>query len=212
MKRTARLLIAVLSLGTVALLPRTVAFAGQTVDPSTLVPVPPAAYTCQADGVNTICREDLVFPEGPYPSGLLCGSGADPVELIGQDTAAFHGTRYFNAAGYMTSRLLHEDFEGTLTNPTNGAVATFTQKNMLHDVLAVPGDLTTVTDTSTGVNRTSVPGKGIVFQGSGRLVLDPDGTTASASGTVRNIVDYFEKGDRAVIEELCAALGAPITP
>ncbi len=45
MKRTARTLIAVLSLGAVTLLPRTLAFAGQTVDTSTLVPVPPASYT-----------------------------------------------------------------------------------------------------------------------------------------------------------------------
>lgn len=196
--------------GLLVLLPHRPAFAGQPIDPATLVPVPPSIYTCQADGVNTICRENQTYSDPPAPSGFLCGSSANPVELVAQDTNTQQATRYYNAAGFLTRREIHDDFQGTLTNPLNGALANFTQKDTLHDVLAVPGNLTTVTDTSTGVYRIDVPGQGTVFQSSGRLVLAPDGTEVSVSG--QHNIDNYYAGDTAVIQKLCTVLGAPQTP
>lgn len=209
MTHVARRLIAALFLGALVLIPRHTAFAGQSVDPSALIPVPPSFYFCQADGANTICRGEQSFPDPSAPSGFLCGSSANPVDLIAQDIDTQDATRYYNAAGYLTRRVIQEDFQGTLTNPLNGAIADYTQKVTLTDMLATPGDLSTVTDTSTGLYRIYLPDGGTVFQSSGRVVIAPDGTETFASGG--DHIDPYFQGDTALLQKLCTALGAPLT-
>ena len=49
------------------------ALAGSPVDPTTLNPVPPDVYTCQADGPNTICRASFVDTLEGADDGPLCG-------------------------------------------------------------------------------------------------------------------------------------------
>ena len=49
------------------------ALAGSPVDPTTLTPVPPDVYTCQADGPHTICRASFVDPLEGADDGPLCG-------------------------------------------------------------------------------------------------------------------------------------------
>lgn len=80
----------------------------------------------------------------------------------------------------------------------------YTQHDTITDVLAVPGDLSTATETNVGENIFK-PGQGApVFEYAGRFVLAPDGSIEFSAG--QN--DFFKLmgGDTSVLQKLCAAL------
>jgi hypothetical protein len=85
-------------------------------------------------------------------------------------------TIFYDNSGQPIREVLHVEFVGTLTNPLNGKflldagqrVSTF--------------DLLSGTGSSTGSRVDTVPGLGVVFQESGRLVFDPNGDVIFEAG------------------------------
>ena len=90
------------------------------------------------------------------------------------------------------------------SNPLSGKAIPYTQTDTRIDVLAVPGDLSSATETTTWGSLVHLPGAGApVFWNSGRTVQFPiNGTTEFRAGRL----GFFD-GDTSVIEPLCAALG-----
>ena len=86
-----------------------------------------------------------------------------------------------------------------------GTTVPYTQHNTLSDVLAVHGDLSTATETSTGENIFKPAQGAPVFLNAGRVVTAPDGTVEFRSGP-QDFLDFFVNGDTSVIQKLCAAL------
>ena len=93
------------------------------------------------------------------------------------------------------------------SNPLTGAVVPYTQTDTRIDVLAVPGDLSSATETTTWGSVVHLPGAGApVFWNSGRTMQFPIfGPTEFSAGRL----GFFEllDGDTSVLGPLCAALG-----
>src|SRR5690348_11909908 len=122
MARNFRTLLAIVFLAGLALLLPAAAFA----DPPTIPPLTPPAppwLTCRATGGGPICRGEQHFVYPPAPSGLVCGTAAHPVELLIDGADNFRITRYYDTAGSVTGRFVHEDFAGTVYNPETGLTA-----------------------------------------------------------------------------------------
>jgi hypothetical protein len=99
-------------------------------------------------------------------------------------------------------REIHEDWRPVqFSNPLTDAVVPYRQTSNIVDVLAVPGDFGSATETQTGQNNFTVRGHGIVLHNSGRVVTAPDGRSSSAQGSQNN-------GDTAVLDELCSSSAA----
>ena len=88
-----------------------------------------------------------------------------------------------------------------------GAAIPYTQHNTTTDILAVPGDFASATETVTGQNNFTVPHMGAVFLNAGRVVFGADGTLEFSAGP-QGFIDYFFNGNTAAVAELCTALGA----
>jgi hypothetical protein len=210
MVRPFRTLLAIVFLAGIALLLPVAAFADPPVLPP-LHPPPPGNYTCQPTGAGPICRKISVDHLQNWAPGLVCGTAAHPVELLVDGTDNFRFTRYYNTAGYMTQRFVHEDFQATIRNPETGLSARNTQVSEFIDTLAVPGDETTTTFQQTGVVKFFLPGSGVLMRDVGREVVGPDGNDVFSAGQ-HQISIYFGTGDHSVLGPLCAALGSPGTP
>lgn len=183
------------------------ASAGQPVTP-TLNPPPPDFYTCTAVGNGTICHGSRTFVEDPYDTEIPCGSGANAFTIWDQGIVDQVATRYYDADGNLTRRVVHEDWRpGQFSNPLTGATVPYRQTGNSTDVLAIPGDFGSATETVTGQNNFTVAGHGVVLHNSGRTVTAPDGTIEFSSGK-QDIADYFDNGNTAVLDELCGALGS----
>jgi hypothetical protein len=188
-------------LGVLTLAP--VSFAAQPVT-QTLTPPPPSFLTCKVVGSGTICQGSRTFTADPHPD-FVCGSG---VVIYDQGTVRQVVTRYYDTEGNLTRRVIHEFWsDAQKSNPLTGASAPYTQASNITDVLAVPGDFSSATETVTGQASITVPGLGAVLLNAGKTVTAPDGTIEFRAGP-QNFLDYFVDGDASVIDQLCAALGA----
>jgi hypothetical protein len=192
------------------LLPSSAAFA----DPPSIPPLTPPApsfLTCQATGAGPICRGQQQFVYSPpTPSGLVCGTTAQPIELLLDGTDNFQITRYYNTTGYITGRFVHEDFAGTIYNPATGRAARTTQIANFNDTFAVPGIWSSLIEQMTGVVKFYLPGSGVLLREVGRSVVWPDGSFVESGPHQLDL--YFDHGDHSVLEPLCDALGSPGTP
>jgi hypothetical protein len=194
---TARVLPAAL-VGGLALALAPVSFGAQ---PATqpLNPVPPSFYTCKAVGNGTICQGTRIQVIGPQPDDFVCPDGGI---VYDQGTDQTDATRYYDANGNLTRRVLHDKWtDAQKSNPLTGLTAPYTQSAITTDVLAVPGDLSSATETATGGGVVTLPGYGAVFLSAGRSVTDPDGITIFQAGP-----PSFVAGVADV--PLCNALGA----
>ncbi len=185
--------------------PRLVA-ARETVDRSTLTPVPPDFYTCYATGSGTICRERTTFSFDLEDTGLVCGSGATAFTIYDSGSADEVGTRYYDRDGNLTRRVLRRHwFASQFSNPLTGAVVPYTEHDIITTVLAVPGDLSTATETVVGeIIFKPTHGAPVAFD-TGRRVYAPDGTLEFNAGR-HTFHDYFLYGDTSVLQPLCRAL------
>lgn len=197
-----------LLLGTGALL-AVAAIAGPPVLP-TLNPPAPSFYTCSATGSGAICRGQNVEMLDAEPTGIICGTPQNPIELLETSTSTLSATRYYDSAGNLTRRFRYTRMEGTITNPATGITAKLSGRTDLIDTLAVPGDLSTATTQQTGPAQISLPGHGVLLLDTGRIVFDPDGNAVSTSGHLA-LFNYFN-GNTAEAARLCSALGSPGTP
>lgn len=205
MLHSKRLVLATASLAVMAMTPS--AFAGQPVT-QTLTPPPPPFETCNAIGSGTICQGAATLSYARVDTGIACGSGASAVDIFDSGTFDRHAARYYDQNGNLTRRVKHDQYTSAqFSNPLTGAAVPYTQSNTTTDVLAVPGDLSTATETTVGEGNFTVPHLGAVFLNAGRTVTSPDGLSEFAAGP-QGLLAYFVEGDASVLQPLCAALGA----
>jgi hypothetical protein len=193
------------SLATFTLASASPAAAGQPVT-QTLTPPPPSFETCKTVGNGFICDGARTESYGPDDTGIVCGSGAGAFDIFDQGIQNQHAIRFYNAAGDLTRRVIYDQFVSQFTNPLTGAAIPYTQHGNTTDILAVPGDLASATETTTGQNNFTVPQMGAVFLNAGRTVFGADGTLEFSAGP-QGFID-FDNGNTAALAELCTALGA----
>ena len=174
----------------------------------TLIPAPQPWVVCKAVGNGTICEGTQTGSYGPDDTGIVCGTGAGAFDVYDSGTFITRKTKYYNADGYLTKIVDHDRYvDAAWTNLLTGAIVPYTQSNVITDVLAVPGDRSTITETNVGENIYRDPVTNtIVAQNVGRFVIGPDGDVLFESGK-QDILDYFTS-DPAALADLCAALGA----
>jgi hypothetical protein len=200
-----RLVLISASLVVLALTPS--ALAGQPVT-QTLIPPPPTFEICKAIGTGTICQGAATLSYGPVDTGIVCGIGASAFDIFDAGTFDRHAARYYDQNGRLTRRVKHDQYSSAnFSNPLTGATVPYAQSNTTTDVLAVPGDLSTATETDVGENNFTVPHLGAIFLNAGRTVTSPDGSNEFEAGP-QGFLAYFIDGDASVLEPLCAALGA----
>lgn len=179
--------------------------AGQPVTQS-LTPPPPPYYTCKTAGNGVICDGVLSETYGPDDTGLACGSGAGTFDMFDQGIHNKHSVRFYDSSGNLTLLVRYDQFFSQFSNPLTGAAVPYHQNQKTTDVFGVPGDVNSVTETTTGEVNFTVPHLGAVLLNAGRTVFGPDGTLESSSGP-QGFIDYFY-GNTAALAGLCSALGA----
>jgi hypothetical protein len=197
--------LALVLLGILALVPA--AIAAKPVAQA-LNPPPPDFLSCKPNGNGTICQGSRTFKVDPYDTEIVCGSGPSAFDIWDEGIAVDQvATRWYDANGNLVRREIHEDWRpGQFSNPLTGAVVPYRQTTNIVDVLAVPGDFDSATETNTGQGNFTVNGHGVVFHNSGRVVTGADGTIEFRSGK-SDLLDYFVEGNTAAIAELCSVLG-----
>src|SRR6516165_11928506 len=160
---------------TVTLVSAGAAAAGQPVT-QPLTPPPPSFETCKTVGNGFICEGARTLSYGPDDTGIACGTGAGAFDIFDQGTHNQHAIRFYNAAGDLTKRVIYDQYFSQFTNPVTGAAIPYTQHNTTTDILAVPGDFTSATETTTGQTNFTVPHQGAVLLNAGRVVFGADGT------------------------------------
>jgi hypothetical protein len=182
------------------------AVAGQP-PPADLNPPPPAFYTCMATGEQTICQGTRELVEDPVDIGIVCGSGAAAFDIYDQGVVDDRATRYYNADRNLTRRVVQERWTSSFwSNPITGATVPYTQRAAITDVFALPGDLSSATETIVGENIYTGPITGKkVLRSTGRQVAAPDGTVEFSAGQ-QPFIDAMVFGDLSVFNNICAAL------
>lgn len=176
--------------------------AGQPVT-QPLNPPPPSFETCKATGTQTICQGARTLPPyGPVDTEITCGSGSNAFNIFDSGVESQVAARYYDADGNLTRRVIHQTNDSAFSNPLSGATIPYIQIQNITDVLAVPGDLGSATETTTGTANFTVPGMGAVFLNDGRVVGDSNDNLVFSAGP-----QDFNDSDPGVTDELCAALG-----
>ncbi len=187
-----------------------VAFAFMAVHPAAaqdLNPPPPPFLTCKAVGNGTICQGSRIVSYGPDDTGIVCGSGANAFDVFDSGTFDQRAIRYYDQDGNLTRRVIYENYSsGQFSNPLTGAVVPYTQHNKLSDVLAVPSDFTTSTQTITGENIFQAGTGAPVLVNAGRQVFNFDESVLISSAGRNAFIAAFFEGDTAAFDDLCAAL------
>jgi hypothetical protein len=183
------------------------ALAGQPVTQN-LMPPPLSFETCKTVGNGFICEGARTESYSPTDTGIPCGSGAAAFYILDQGTHNQHAIRYYDTNGNLTRRVIYDQYFSQFSNPLTGAAVPYMQHNTTTDVLAVPGDLTSATETTTGETNFTVPHMGAVLLNAGKVVFNLfDGTLEFSAGP-QGFIDYFYNGNTAALAGLCTALGA----
>ena len=178
--------------------------------PEDLNPPPPSFLNCKPLGAGTICsgtsHEVKVSELQPE---LVCGSGADAFNIYDQGDIYQRATRWYNADGDLTRRVLHERWTPAWwSNPLTGETIPYTQTNKITSVLAVPGDFSSATETIVGQNVYTDPDTHQkVLASTGRVVFGADGSLDFRAGQ-QPFLDAFLDGDMSVFDAVCAALAS----
>jgi hypothetical protein len=190
--------------GTLALVLASAGLAAQPVT-QTLTPPPPPFETCKAVGNGTICQGAISSSYGPVDTGLACGSGPGAFGIADGASQQEVAQRIYNADGNLVKRVLHDRYEGQLSNEVSGATLPYTQTQTTTDVLGVPGDRGSATTTLTGemVLRPSTGAP--VLIGAGRDVFGPNGSIEFQAGP-SGFLDLLA-GSSSAVDPICAALG-----
>ena len=181
--------------------------AGQPVTQG-LTPPPPDFESCKAVGAGVICAGARFESYGPVDTEIVCGTGPDAFDIFDQGAFEQHAIRYYNENGNLTRRVIHEHYSlGQFSNPLAGATVPYTQTDTITDVLAVPGDFGSATETETAENIYRPAHGAPVFLNAGRTVFAPDGALEFRSGP-QGFLDFFIDGDASALDQLCAALSS----
>ncbi len=188
--------------------------AGRSATP-TLNPSPPSYYTCNTVGNGTICTgSPPIESYGPIDTALegppiVCGTGARTFDVFDQATDQVSARRVYDGDGNLVRRVLRDDYTlGQFSNPLTGSILPYDQSDIRTDVLAVPGDLSSATETATWNIHYHALGNGApAFMHTGRTITALDGTIEFRAGQL-NFLNVFVDGDTALLEPICTALGA----
>ena len=167
-----------------------------------LNPPAPDFYTCRDTGTQTICHGHRTFHEDPVDTDIPCA-----FRVFDQGDIEQRAVRYYNANDDLVRRVIHETWTNAFwSNPLTGDTVPYTQRGTFTDVLAVPGDLASATETLTGENIYTDPvTHKKVLRSTGRVVYGADGSVEFSAGQHWDI-DLFVNGDQSVLDDLCAAL------
>jgi hypothetical protein len=199
---------AILVITFAVLIPGIPALAGQPVT-QTLNPPPPLFEPCKAVGSGTICfgsRTVVVNDD----TGTVCGEGSDAFDIVLDVTVDQTASRTYDRDGNMTQRFIHDTYRsGLFVNSVTGASVPFTGHDTVTDVLAIPADFDSATETIAGEFAVTLPHAGTVYLTSGRLVMAvADGTIDFQAGP-GVLIDWFVNGGPLETPaELCSALGS----
>ena len=204
MFRHARSSLLAASLGALALAPVSVA-AKPVIQ--VLNPPPPSFETCKIVGGGAICDGTQTVSYGPVDTGIVCGTRAGAFDIFDQGTYNQHAIRYYDQNGSLTRRVIHSNYSfGQWSNPSTGATVNYTQHNVETDVLAIPGDLSSSTQTVTGENIYRTGTGAPIFIATGRQVFNFDGSELLFSAGRNGFIAAFFQGDTAAFDQVCAAL------
>ena len=172
----------------------------------------PAWLTCKATGGGAICSGTTVLSfDGP--SGLFCGTTANPIELLMVDGHTNVSLiRFYDADGNFFRRHRGEQTEATVLDPVTGLTVLTTQIAEFSSSFGIPGDFDTQTVTQRGVVKFYLPGAGVLFIDVGRAVFAEDPSFFLYSESGQHPFDQYFGGDTSVLEQVCEALGSPGTP
>jgi hypothetical protein len=161
-----------------------------------------------ATGSGAICQGSLApAPYGPSDNQLFCGTGANAFDTLDGGVESERAVRYYDQNGNLIRRVVHFDDDGQWSNAITGVAVPYKQHNIITDVLATPGDLSSITETWTGGIVFTLPHQGELAVDAGRITVAPDGSFEFTSAR-HDILNYV-LGDTSALQKLCAALGAP---
>jgi hypothetical protein len=192
------------AIGALALAPGTLAAPPA---PQDLNPPPPDYLTCKPTGSGTICYGSFEEIKVAEPQDeLVCGSGASAFVIHDNAHLVARATRWYDADGNLTRRVIHERWMSAFwSNPDSGKIVPYTQTDTITDVLAVPGDFDSATETLVGSNIYTDPvTHRKVLRNTGRNVFGADGLEFRAGH--QPFLDAFVDGDMSVFDDICAAL------
>jgi hypothetical protein len=176
--------------------------------PEELNPPPPDFLVCKPLGAGTICTGSQQEVKVSEPQlELVCGSGPDAFVIHDNGVADQRVTRWYNADGDLTKRVIHERWRPAFwSNPLTGKTVPYTQNAKITTVLAVPGDFDSATETTVGENIYTDPvTHKKVLASTGRVVFGADGSLDFRAGQ-QPFLDAFIDGDMSVFDAVCAAL------
>ena len=175
----------------------------------TLNPPPPSFETCKALGSGTICAGNRIVALND-DTGEVCGSGANEFAIVIQGTLDQRASRTYDVDGNMTRRSIQDTYRsGAFANPVTGDSVPFTGHDTVTDVLTVPADFSTATETITGEFIATLPHAGTVYLTAGTsdsAVID--GTIEFQAGPGLVIEWFVNGGPMVPPAELCAALAS----
>ena len=182
-------------------------FAASPASAVTLNPPPPDWERCHPGGNGTVCVGNLTSDAGLEGTEIVCGSGPDAFEIVDDGGSVLqHAERWYDADGNLVRRLLKSAWLGSAwINPETGARVPYRQTNVTVDSLAVPGDFSSTTSTTTGVINFILPGGGAIVRNAGRTIFGSDGSLEFSSGP-QAILDYFLNGNAGALQPICDAL------
>jgi hypothetical protein len=203
-RRTSFVLI--IALAVLAMAP--VARAGRPVT-QTLNPPPPAFETCKAVGNGTICTGERVVALDD-DTGAMCGEGQTAFNIVISGTLDQLASRTYDANGNMTRRFIQNTYRsGRFLNSVSGASVPFTGHDTVTDILAVPADFNTATETITGEFIVTIPQVGAVYLSAGTSATAvADGTLEFQAGPGIVTEWFVNGGPLEVPSDLCEALGS----
>ena len=173
----------------------------------TLNPPPPDFEVCKAVGAGTICEGTRTEVLAPEITDVSCGSGATAFNIIDSSILNQRAKRYYDVNGNLTRQSIHDRFtSGQWSNALTGKTVSYTQNNITVVVLAVPGDFTSSTLTTTGEVIIRAGTGAPVLIATGRQVFNAGtGELISSAGRNAFVAAFFE-GDTTAFDDVCAAL------
>ena len=181
--------------------------AGSSINPLTLNPPAFPPYTCMSTGGGAIC-EKVIPPHqyGPSDNQIFCATGVNAFDTFDSGIASEKVTRYYDANLNLVRRVFQADTDGRWSNAITGQSVPYEQHQIITDIFTVPGDLSSFTETTTGVNRFVLPHDGALALDNGRMTTDPNGDFTFL--TPNHDIEAYLLGSPSALGKLCTALGA----
>jgi hypothetical protein len=155
-------------------------------------------------GNGFICQGSIADSYGPVDTGLACGIGTSAFDVFDSARTNEVAMRVYNGDGNLVRRVRHDRADGEVGNQLNGATVPYAQTQNITDILAVPGDFSSATETMTGEIHFRLAHGAPLLIGAGRTVFAPDGTVEFQAGP-SGFLDLLA-GAPSAVEPLCVTL------